>query len=97
MSRFKRNESLERLQRNMNRLHSALNTSKELADVFVTIDDEPKCNHCEMYREIPIEVYDDGGSIDCIDWKTIAWYMDRQSTFQANIPELFVDEEELPF
>lgn len=37
-----------------------------------TMQQEPKCEHCECtmvvgFREVYIPVYDDGGSVDCFD------------------------------
>lgn len=102
MSRFGRSESLERLQRNMSRLHSALATSQELDGILVTVDDdEPKCNPCEMYREVDFPQYDDGGSIDSVEFRDIAWYMCKPNTFEAYSCLKWYsdepDEEELPF
>ena len=97
MSRFLRNESLERLQGNMNRLHSALSTSKELADVLVTIDDERKCNSCNTHKEYPVANYDDGGSVDSYDFVDIPIYIVITHTFELISNPYVPTKEELPF
>lgn len=98
MSRFGRNESLERLQRNMSRLHSALATSQELADVLVTIDDdERKCNSCNTHQEQTIFITDDGGSIDSFEFVDTPIYIKRTHTFELIANPYIPSQEELPF